>query len=83
MRNDIQGRRKKFYFFSKKYCLFCKEKIAFIDYKEHEMLSRCLLENGRIMPARATGTCKFHQKQVAAAVKRARHMALIRYVEDK
>jgi small subunit ribosomal protein S18 len=72
-----------YYFFPKKYCSFCKEEISNIDYKDYEALRRCLLDNGRIKPARATGTCKIHQKQLTYAIKRARHMGLLKFVEDK
>jgi len=76
------NKKKKYYVFPKKICIFCKEKIPYIDYKRIDLLKKCLLENGRIKPARSTGTCRAHQKQLALAIKRARHLALISYVED-
>ena len=38
--------------------------------------------NGKISPRRATGTCAKHQRELAVAIKRARFMALLPYVED-
>ena len=78
-----KGNRKKFYVFSKKFCFFCKEKISYIDYKDYKLLEKSLLENGRIKPGRATGTCLPHQKQLAMAVKRSRHMGFLKFSENK
>lgn len=74
---------KKFYFSRRKYCAFCKDKIKFIDYKSYKSLENFVLETGKILPARVTGTCNYHQKQLSKAIKRARHMAFLKYVEPK
>ncbi len=63
-------------------CAFCVEKVDHIDYKQHEMLRRYVTEHGRIRPRRQTGTCARHQRSLAAAVKRARHLALLPFVAD-
>jgi small subunit ribosomal protein S18 len=44
------------------------------------MLRRYVTEEGKIRPRRQTGTCAKHQRQIAAAVKRARHLALLPYI---
>jgi small subunit ribosomal protein S18 len=74
---------KKFYFSRRKYCLFCKDKIKFIDYKNYKILENFVMETGKILPARVTGTCSYHQKQLSKAIKRARHMAFLKFVEPK
>jgi small subunit ribosomal protein S18 len=53
-----------------------------IDYKDHEMLKRYVNEFGRIRPRRQTGTCAKHQRALAVAVKRARHIALLPFVAE-
>jgi small subunit ribosomal protein S18 len=75
--------QKKFYFSRRKYCTFCKDKIKFIDYKNYRVLDNYTLETGKILPARVTGTCKYHQKQLTKAIKRARHMAFLKFIEPK
>lgn len=63
-------------------CAFCVEKVDDIDYKQYEVLQRYLTEHGRIRPRRQTGTCAKHQRSLARAVKRARHLALLPFVVD-
>ena len=66
----------------RKNCFFCREKVAEIDYKNVNQLRRYISEKGKIRSRRLTGACRRHQVQVAAAVKRAREMALLPYVTD-
>ncbi len=75
--------QKKFYFSRRKYCVFCKDRIKFIDYKNFKILENFVLETGKILPARVTGTCAYHQQQLSKAIKRARHMAFLKFVEPK
>ena len=75
--------QKKYYFTRRKYCAFCKDKIKFIDYKNYKTLGNYILETGKILPARVSGTCGYHQKQLSKAIKRARHMAFLKFVEPK
>lgn len=63
-----------------KICQFCVDKNAEIDYKMVDMLRRYVTEEGKIRPRRQTGTCAKHQREIAAAVKRARHLALLPYI---
>ncbi|MCF0142972.1 MAG: 30S ribosomal protein S18 [Parasporobacterium sp.] len=66
----------------KKVCAFCGEKAAPIDYKDVATLKKYISERGKILPRRITGTCAKHQRAVTTAVKRARHIALMPYVQD-
>ena len=60
-----------------KICLFCTDKNVKIDYKAVDMLRRYVTEEGKIRPRRQTGTCALHQRTLASAIKRARHLALL------
>lgn len=65
-----------------KICQFCADKNLKIDYKASDMLRRFVSEDGKIRPRRQTGTCARHQRELARAVKRARHIALLPYVGE-
>ncbi len=60
-----------------KICQFCADKNAVIDYKQADFLRRFVTEDGKIRPRRQTGTCAKHQRELATAIKRARHLALL------
>ncbi len=60
-----------------KICQFCADKNAVIDYKNSDFLRRFVTEDGKIRPRRQTGTCAKHQRELATAIKRARHLALL------
>ena len=66
----------------RKVCYFTKNNITYIDYKDVELLKRFISANGKIIPRRVTGTSAKYQRQLAAAIKRARQMALMPYVAD-
>jgi small subunit ribosomal protein S18 len=66
----------------RKVCQFCADKIEHIDYKDTARLNKCLSERAKILPRRITGTCAKHQRQLTAAIKRARQVALLPYVRD-
>jgi small subunit ribosomal protein S18 len=63
----------------RKQCPFCTDKNARIDYKNPAMIKRMVTQRGKIVPRRISGTCAKHQREVALAVKRARHIALMPY----
>jgi small subunit ribosomal protein S18 len=63
-------------------CAFCVENVQEIDYKETDLLRRYVTERGKIRPRRQTGVCAKHQRGLARAVKRARHLALLPFVAD-
>lgn len=75
---DNRGRRRG----RRKVCTFCADKIDPIDYKDVNLLKRMVSENGKILPKRMTGTCAKHQRELARAIKRARHVALMPYTSD-
>ena len=66
----------------KKYCRFKKYGIKHIDYKDADFLLQFINEQGKLLPRRITGNSLKHQKRVAIAVKRARHLAILPYVAD-
>ncbi len=61
-------------------CAFCVDRIEHIDYKDVKRLQRFISDRGKILPRRRTGTCAKHQRALAVAIKRARHMALLPFV---
>ena len=63
-----------------KVCQFCVDKVKTIDYKQSDMLRRFLSDRGKIRPRRQTGTCARHQRHLALAIKRARHLAMLPFV---
>jgi small subunit ribosomal protein S18 len=65
----------------KKVCAFCGKDNA-IDYKDAAKLKRFVSERGKILPRRITGTCAKHQRALTVAIKRARHIALLPYVQE-
>ena len=66
----------------RKVCSFCVDKIKGIDYKDFAKLRRYISGGGKIEPRRKTGVCAKHQRSLAMAIKRARHLALLPYVPD-
>lgn len=77
-RKDDKGRN---LFKRRKFCRFSAEKIEEIDYKDVDLLKDFITENGKIMPARITGTKSGYQRQLSTAVKRARYLALLPYTD--
>lgn len=65
----------------RKYCRFTAEGITDIDYKDLTLLKAYITETGKIVPSRITGTNAIYQRQLAAAVKRARYLALLPYTD--
>ena len=77
----------------KKVCAFCANKVDTIDYialvkdieknndksfdRNGDRRPRYVAENGKIIPRRTSGVCVKHQRDLAAAIKRARIMALL------
>ena len=66
----------------RKVCIFCADKVDFIDYKDSAKLRKFISERGKITPRRISGTCAKHQRQLTVAIKRARFMALMPYISD-
>lgn len=70
------------YFRRKKFCRFKAEGIKEIDYKDINLLKNYIMENGKIVPSRITGTSAKYQRQLSTAIKRARYLALIPYCDS-
>ena len=75
------GKGKGALFKRRKFCRFTVEKVEWIDYKDVDVLKDFINENGRIIPARITGTKTHYQRQLSDAIKRARYMALLPYTD--
>ena len=71
----VRGKRKKV-------CIFCADKVAFIDYKDSNKLRKFISERGKILPRRISGACAKHQREVNIAIKRARQAALLPFICD-
>jgi small subunit ribosomal protein S18 len=63
----------------KKVCLFCQEKLSYVDYKDTALLRKFISDRGKIRARRVTGVSAQQQRQIARAVKNAREMALLPY----
>ena len=82
-KNDPKNKRnpERSLFRRKKFCRFTVDKIAEVDYKDIEILKDFINENGKIIPARITGTKTHFQRQLSVAIKRARYLALLPYTD--
>ncbi len=65
----------------RRYCRFSAEGIKEVDYKDVDLLKDFINENGKIIPARITGTKARYQRQLTTAVKRARFLSLLPYTD--
>ena len=65
----------------KKVCIFCKEHIEWVDYKDVNLLRRFMSDRGKIRARRVSGNCSQHQRDVAVAIKTARELALLPYTQ--
>lgn len=64
-------------------CQFCAEQVSWMDYKQLDVLKRSVTDQGKIRSRRETGTCARHQRMLAKAIKRARHMALLPFATER
>ena len=78
---DKKDRGQRALFRRRKFCRFTAEKIECVDYKAIDILKDFINENGRIIPARITGTSAGYQRQLSVAVKRARFLALMPFTD--
>ncbi len=78
---DKKDRGQKALFRRRKFCRFTAEKAEWIDYKDVDVLKDFINENGKITPARITGTSAHYQRQLAEAIKRARFLALLPFTD--
>jgi small subunit ribosomal protein S18 len=70
------GRRTK-----KKVCIFCKDHIDYVDYKDVGLLRKFISDRGKIRARRVSGNCAQHQREVAVAIKTTRELALLPYMQ--
>ena len=70
-------RQKKKGFVRRKVCRFCADSTIEIDYKDPKALRLFVTETGKMIPRRISGNCARHQRPLAIAIKRARHLALL------
>jgi small subunit ribosomal protein S18 len=63
----------------KRVCIFCKDHIDWVDYKDVNLLRRFISDRGKIRARRVSGNCAQHQREVAVAIKTARELALLPY----
>ncbi len=70
------GRRQK-----KKVCVFCRDSIDFVDYKDVNLLRKFISDRGKIRARRVSGNCAQHQRAVARAIKTTRELALLPYTQ--
>jgi len=77
------GRRgKPRYFARRKVCSFCVDHVEYIDYKNVERIRRFLSDRFMVESRRRTGVCSKHQRGLARAIKRARHLAMLPFSPD-
>ncbi len=70
--NQVAGKEKT--------CYFCANNLNELDYKDAQLLRRFTSSYGKIAPRKRSGACAFHQRKLATAIKRARMMALLPFV---
>lgn len=80
-KGDKKGGASRQLFKRRKFCRFTAEKIAEVDYKDINILKEFISENGKVIPARITGTKTRYQRQLGTAIKRARFLALLPYTD--
>lgn len=78
---DARGGSRRFYS-QPRVCQFCTDRTVKIDYKQTETLRRYVTESGKIRPRRQSGACARHQRELARAIKRARHLALLPFTGE-
>jgi small subunit ribosomal protein S18 len=67
---------------SRRKCAYCVNKALKIDYKRVDVLQNYVTERGKISGRRGTALCAMHQRELAVAVKRARHLALLPFASE-
>ena len=67
------------YFTRRTVCQFCVRHVTDISYRDVPVLRTYVSDRFKIESRRKTGVCSKHQRGLAAAIKRARHLAMIPY----
>ena len=78
-RKKARKQKRKGGFLRRKVCRFCADSSLEIDYKDAKALRLFVTEVGKMIPRRISGNCAKHQRKLAIAIKRARHIALLPY----
>ena len=79
-KDDKEGGRRSFH--RKKVCRFCADNEYIMDYKDVRQMQSFVMELGKIVPRRISGTCAFHQRKLTVAIKRARNLALVGFISS-
>mgnify|MGYP001619704983 CR=1 FL=1 len=77
---DSKGGRRSFN--RKKVCRFCADNEYIMDYKDARMMQSFMMELGKIVPRRISGSCALHQRALTVAIKRARNLALVGFINS-
>jgi small subunit ribosomal protein S18 len=81
--NNTRKRGRPRFYTRRRVCAFCVEHVSDIDYKDVSRIRRYISERARMEPRRKTGTCARHQRALSLAIKRARHLALLPFVQGQ
>ena len=81
-RTNVRRNQQNALFKRKKFCRFTAERVETIDYKDIDVLRDFINDNGKIIPARLTGTKANYQRQLDTAIKRARYLSLLPYTDN-
>ncbi len=76
-RKEKDGKSKR-----KKICYFTENKIKHIDYKDDRLLRKFVNERGKIVSRKISGTNAVYQRELALAIKRARHLGMLPFVSE-
>ncbi len=80
--DDGEGKGGRRSFHRKKVCRFCADNEYLMDYKDARQMQSFVMELGKIVPRRISGTCAFHQRKLTVAIKRARNLALVGFISS-
>ncbi|MEE9185887.1 MAG: 30S ribosomal protein S18 [Candidatus Binatia bacterium] len=80
---DDRSSNRRAMFRRKKVCRFCSDRDLKFDYKDTRLLTQFITDRGKIIPSRITGSCAGHQRLLAAAIKRARIVALLPFASAR
>ena len=80
--DDQDGGKGRRSFNRKKICRFCSDTEYVLDYKDARMMQSFMMDIGKIVPRRISGTCAYHQRKLTVAIKRARNLALVGFINS-
>ena len=62
---------------------YISKETRYVDFKDVELLKKFINAHGKILPARVTGLTAAQQRSLTRAIKRARIMALLPFVNER